>query len=379
MTYRISALLYCFLLLAYRGLAQTNIFPATGNAGIGTVSPSFALGGSSTGIHITGSGGAYATLNLQRLNNGQGSIIDFSNASNVLQYRIGTNFSSGGDLFHIAYGSSPTIGMTMDNAGKVGINTSNPTVKFSVNSGINTSSANVITMQQSTDGANKDAASFGLAIQNGGETTNAADMIIGTASGGSLRERMRITSSGNVGIGTDAPNAKLEVSGNIFTSSQTNYIQFGTDAATAPYVQGSTNGDLAIGTQNTGKLFIKASGMIGIGTLSPSEKLSVNGNIAAKKVIVTQTGWSDYVFHSSFKLRPLSQVASYIKAFQHLPEMPSAKEVLEHGVSLGDTQALLLKKIEELTLYILQQEENSKHQEMRIRQLERRLDRLINK
>jgi hypothetical protein len=80
--------------------------------------------------------------------------------------------------------------------GGVGINTSSITGKLSVNSGINTSSATVMTLQQATNGAVKDAAGFGLAIQNGGEATNAADLIISTATGGALCERMRITSTG---------------------------------------------------------------------------------------------------------------------------------------------------------------------------------------
>ena len=96
------------------------------------------------------------------------------------------------------------------------------------------------------------------------------------------------------------------------------------------------------------------SGNVGIGTISPSEKLSVNGNIRTKKLIVTQTGWPDYVFNNDYKLKPLAEVENYIKANKHLPDMPSAKEVEIKGISVGDNQALLLKKIEELTLYIIE-------------------------
>jgi hypothetical protein len=80
--------------------------------------------------------------------------------------------------------------------GGVGINTSSITGKLSVNSGINTSSATVMTLQQATNGAVKDAVGFGVSIQNGGEATNAADLSISTATGGALCERMRITSGG---------------------------------------------------------------------------------------------------------------------------------------------------------------------------------------
>lgn len=105
----------------------------------------------------------------------------------------------------------------------------------------------------------------------------------------------------------------------------------------------------------TEQMRITASGNIGIGITSPSEKLSVNGNVRAKKIIVSQTGWPDYVFDPAYKLKPLSELAAFIQKYQHLPDMPSAKEVEEEGISVGDNQALLLKKIEELTLYLIEQ------------------------
>jgi trimeric autotransporter adhesin len=89
--------------------------------------------------------------------------------------------------------------------GGVGINTSVVTTKLSVNSGINTSSANVLSLQQATNGAVKDAVAFGVSIQNGGESTNAADLYVSTATGGALCERMRITSGGRVGFSTSTP------------------------------------------------------------------------------------------------------------------------------------------------------------------------------
>ncbi len=94
-------------------------------------------------------------------------------------------------------------------------------------------------------------------------------------------------------------------------------------------------------------------GNIGIGTTNPTEKLAVNGNIRAKKLIVTQSGWPDYVFNKSYKLKPLSEVDQFIKNKNHLPDMPSSKDVEEKGLDIGKTQAALLKKIEELTLYVI--------------------------
>jgi len=97
------------------------------------------------------------------------------------------------------------------------------------------------------------------------------------------------------------------------------------------------------------------AGNVGIGTTNPTYKLSVNGTVRAKEVIV-DTGWSDYVFAEGYRLAPLSEVETHIKEHKHLPGIPSAAKVEQEGVSLGEMQALLLAKIEELTLHQIAQE-----------------------
>ena len=157
-----------------------------------------------------------------------------------------------------------------------------------------------------------------------------------------------------LGIGMSVePVSALTVNGNITTYSQDNVLQFGTNTSTAPYVAGISSGELVLGTQNTGKLWVLPNGNIGIGTSAPATKLSVNGDIRSKKMIVSQTGWPDYVFDSSYSLRPLSELETFISKHKHLPDIPSARDVDEKGISVGDNQALLLKKIEELTLYMI--------------------------
>lgn len=98
-----------------------------------------------------------------------------------------------------------------------------------------------------------------------------------------------------------------------------------------------------------------AAGNIGINTFNPDSyyKLSVNGPIRAKEVKV-ETGWADYVFDKGYSLRPLKEVEDYIHQNQHLPDVPSAAEVQKNGVNIGETDALFLKKIEELTLYLIE-------------------------
>jgi|SRR5690606_22259654 len=95
---------------------------------------------------------------------------------------------------------------------------------------------------------------------------------------------------------------------------------------------------------------------VGIGTTTPDEKLSVNGNIHTKEVRVDLTGWSDFVFEENYELPTLQEVEKHIKEKGHLQDIPSAKEVEEKGILLGDMNAKLLQKIEELTLYTIEQQ-----------------------
>ena len=96
-------------------------------------------------------------------------------------------------------------------------------------------------------------------------------------------------------------------------------------------------------------------GNVGIGTNDPITKLAVDGEIRATKVRVRgDINIPDYVFEADYELKSIEEVEAYIKANKHLPEVPSAKEIEAEGLSLGDMDATLLKKIEELTLYIIE-------------------------
>jgi hypothetical protein len=92
---------------------------------------------------------------------------------------------------------------------------------------------------------------------------------------GSLTQVMTINSGGNVGINTTSPNAKLEVNGNIYTTNNTNFVLFGTNASLNPYIQGGSDNSIAIGTGNLSRLFITSGGNVGIGTTSPSAYLDI--------------------------------------------------------------------------------------------------------
>ncbi len=100
--------------------------------------------------------------------------------------------------------------------------------------------------------------------------------------------------------------------------------------------------------------FYTGSGQLGIGTTNlGAYRLSVNGNIRSKEVVV-ETGWADYVFDQNYQLKTLDEVEQFIKQNNHLPNIPSAKEINENGLHLGDVQKRMMEKIEELTLYVIE-------------------------
>ena len=110
--------------------------------------------------------------------------------------------------------------------------------------------------------------------------------------------------------------------------------------------------------KNTGDILFNNTGAFGVGmgtTAIPSGvKMAVNGKINCKEVEVTLTGWSDFVFAEDYQLRTLEEVEEYINENNHLPDVPSEKEVLENGVNVGEMNSTLLRKIEELTLYMIE-------------------------
>jgi len=103
-------------------------------------------------------------------------------------------------------------------------------------------------------------------------------------------------------------------------------------------------------------LFLKDNGNVGIGTKDAKYKLSVEGRIGARGITVELTSWADYVFEKAYKLLPLNEVEQFIKVNGHLPDVPSAKEIEEKGLDLGETNKILMQKVEELTLHLIAQE-----------------------
>ncbi len=114
---------------------------------------------------------------------------------------------------------------------------------------------------------------------------------------------------------------------------------------------------------NTERMRINPSGDVGIGTTTPKEKLSVNGKIRAHEVKVEIANWPDYVFEEGYKVVTLEELGNYIKSNKHLPGMPTAKEIGENGLALGEIVRLQQEKIEELILHLIEKEKSTLKQE----------------
>lgn len=124
------------------------------------------------------------------------------------------------------------------------------------------------------------------------------------------------------------------------------------------------------------RLRIDKYGNVGIGTSSPQEALSVNGNIRSKQIKVETDNWPDYVFKKDYQLPSLAEVKTYIDKNQRLPEVPSEQEIAKDGLNLGEMNKLLLKKVEELTLYMIEKDEEKKQQNEKLNSLQGQVNKL---
>lgn len=211
--------------------------------------------------------------------------------------------------------------------------------------------------------------------------TLANSLFVGTNNGNNVQFgtqgniRMSIMGDGKIGIGRNNPAYELDVDGTIANNAilLNNHFgdlrmrRFGSNDNTwkralvpsATQLTINYGGDFSAGARVMGSQLL-VDGKVAIGTtnMPGNHKLYVDGSIMAEKVKVAIEGtsnWADFVFSDDYQLRSLDQVENFIQENKHLPDVPSAKEVVESGVDLATMDVTLLQKIEELTLYVIKQ------------------------
>ncbi len=193
--------------------------------------------------------------------------------------------------------------------------------------------------------------------------------------GPSANPLFQVTRDGYIGIGRAASNYRLDVNGSIratehITVNKNGSYRVGMNGQGDGYIVGRND-------QVEDKFHIHSNGNtwfnggnVGIGTASPDSKLTVKGKIHAEEVKVDlSVPGPDYVFKEGYDLKSLEEVKNYIKEHGHLPNIASAKEMQANGIKLGEMNMKLLEKIEELTLYVLEQESKLKTKNEELLQL----------
>ncbi len=169
-----------------------------------------------------------------------------------------------------------------------------------------------------------------------------------------------VNEEGDVGIGTIAPETELHIHDGVikldgttpaWTSSPWRpriVMPTGSSWTTTNVLQGEDY-KIGIGMAQTGWYFIEGKEN---GDVRYPFRVGLDGYVHAGAVEIRVASWPDYVFEPEYDLKPIEELEKYINENNHLPDVPTEAEVLENGLNLGETDALLLKKIEELTLYI---------------------------
>ncbi|UWX60936.1 ELKS/Rab6-interacting/CAST family protein [Chryseobacterium oranimense] len=281
--------------------------------------------------------------------------------------------------------TSTGVGLQLLENGNVGIGTSTPTAKFDVNFGNEPKSIRFFQPSTTLNPVDTLISSLMFTWYNNhadiGIIRGGGDNIIGLGFRFNGEEKVRFTPDGNVGIGTYAPAYKLDVVGNaqfqdIISGGSNSWIFHTPDDGRksihlSPKNAANTDWDWGKGLIINGE----------------NGNALIHGKFEAKEVKVTQTPTADFVFENEYDLPKLEDVEKFIKEKKHLPEIASAKVMDKDGVNIGEFQIKLLQKIEELTLYSIEQnkqikslqEENKtlKSQSEKIDKLEKKLEQML--
>ncbi|MDW3193124.1 MAG: hypothetical protein R8G66_12200 [Cytophagales bacterium] len=383
-----------------------NLHFSTGSVGIGTTTPNSPLEVKSENsnndlilarfIHRANTAEAGAGIQLGGKNDDSGfgaKILGYSNPNLTHNSRMSIFTSSGLNTWN--------LGLTQDKDGNIGIGTTTPKSPLeatSENSDSDVILARFIHRANTTEagagiqlGGKNDDRGFGAKIlgYSNPNLNHNSRMSIFTSSGlNTWNLGLTQDKDGNIGIGTTTPKSRLEATSE---NSDSDVIlarfihRANTTEAGAGIQLGGKNDDKGFGAKilgysnpnlnhNSRMSIFTSSGLntwnlgltqdkdgnVGIGTISPSQKLSVDGTINAEEILLEDVAGADFVFEEDYDLRSLEETEQFIKANKHLPEVPSAAEMAEEGLALKEMNILLLQKVEELTLHLIRMEKEAK-------------------
>ncbi len=386
---------------------DTNI---TGNVGIGTTTLTERLNVDGN-IKVTRAGNGY----------GPGIYLNAEPNSNGKSYMIGSTANvatSGAGKLIFRDVDAEINRMVLDENGNLGIGTPSPTTKLNVNGDVvlggtvqATGSSNaVLTIRGDWNGTSNPQLIIGgqtnaaKEMQIGFDITNDQGFIQATHDGVGVKPLILQRFGGNLGIGITNPLQKMHLDEGIILITKTTTPQirlntnntdnidsdrafFGIATGNDNFINGSKAGDtvlrgrstengsliLGVGTNNEGmRILYDGSVILGCSNPESGSKLTVAGKISAQDITIkADAGGADFVFEKDYALPSLQHVEQFIQQNKHLPEIPSSQEMQENGVQVSEMQTKLLQKIEELTLYIINQDKYNKKLEARIDELEK--------
>ena len=202
-----------------------------------------------------------------------------------------------------------------------------------------------------------------LPVSTGSVFYETGDIQFKTVLNNTLDLRKKLLVSGNVGIGTSSPSTTLEVQNGTLKVSGTSSL--GQESSRFIVDSGDSYGHSLMELRNINGVMFKVLG---------SGNAALNGKLESKEIKVTNTPTADFVFEESYNLPTLESIENHIKEKKHLPEIASAKEMKQNGVNVGSFQIQLLQKIEELTLYTIQQEKKLEAQKEELESYEGQLN-----
>lgn len=346
-------------------ISGSNLYYSGGNVGIGTATPSIPL-------EVSGAMGPTSTENLSA---SSGKLALNSSSGITMKAGIDTlaTFTGTATFPHLIFGagSSTSIGRS-SGPDWLDIVNNGPISLHAPSMYIAAGSQGFLAQDNTSIGVGDTASGyrmFGAVWSRGSGGNGQLSLGVATLGAPYAGGNLLLVAGGNEG----------GAYGHLSQSDPTLIIHSRTAAGTATnqwlsFQHNTSNGVIQTGT---GSLILNpASGYVGIGTTAPCSgsvsncMLAVKGAIRANEVVV-DSGWSDYVFDPSYHLQPLGDVAEYVKENRHLPGIPSAQEVAEKGISVGDIQSKLLAKIEELTLHMIDIESENHELRRRVEELEK--------